>query len=119
MPQLFTIEIDEYLASRIRRLADSVRELDTFAIEEPNYSGTWSKESLQTRTIGIDDASLCSMVDQLERAEIRVKNPTLRVTRDGFSFTAISHNPDCSSILSTPSLKLRVLDNPEPLVSVH
>ncbi len=116
VPDVFTIVIDDDLSARIKLLANSAKELGVHAIEEFNYSGTWSGCDFF-----IDDndcLNLYEVVKAIESDAARVEIPMLRVTEHAFSFTAVPKHCDDDMALFTRRIDLSILEDEEPIISI-
>lgn len=118
-PDVFTVTISDDLKERIKQLSEAVKSLNVHAIEEFDYSGTWSETYLDPSDIEEDNSNLDSAIDSLEQDGAAVIIPMLRVVDDGFFFTAVPKHCNDDMALSTRKILLSELDNNEPLLMIE
>jgi len=118
VPELFTVVIDSEQHKRIQQLSEAVKSLNVYAIEEFDYSGTWSESCFDPSDIEEDSSNLDSVIQSLEQDNARVEIPMLRVVDDGFFFTAVPKHYNDDMALLTRKIYLSELDNCEPLVMI-
>lgn len=118
IPQVCTFTINQAMADRIRKLAETVDSLGVYAIEDFDYSGTWSIIYLDSQEVNNEHGNLDEVVELIEDSECSVDIPTLRVTSSHFHFTAVPNNAGDDLSVSTTPIAIQELDSDKPFVKV-
>lgn len=118
IPQVCTFTVTQAMADRIRSLAETVVSLGVYAIEDFDYSGTWSSIYLDSMEVNSEHGNLNGVVELIEGSQCSVDIPTLRVTNDHFHFTAVPNNGSDDLTLSTRPIAIKELDSDKPYVKV-
>jgi hypothetical protein len=114
IPTDFTIVITDDLAARIRKLHEAVETLGVHSINEFCFEGCWG-------TCDTDpDAEAVEMLVSIRATSARVDMPMLRVTEEGFFFTAVpKHCGDDMTLRTVPYVAISDLDNDQLFVALE
>lgn len=118
IPETFTATLNEHQCQRIKELAQTLKAVKAHAIEEPDYSGTWSDAYINPHSIPANSPELIKTIEMLEADAAQVEIPMLRVTEDGFFFTATPKHCNDDMALSTNEIPLSALEDAEPFISL-
>jgi hypothetical protein len=116
VPDHFTIVIDDALATRIKQLHETVKTLGVNAIEEFCFEGYWGS----ALSVDDDDDGYAEHIAAIEGADDRIDMEMLRVTEDGFCFTAVpKHCGDDMALRTVPYVAISDLDNDQIFVALE
>lgn len=112
-PETFYIEITPTVRARIEQLAHVAKVNNLLAVEEFCYEGTWSSASFEESEY-LDEPE--QVIGDLLESACDVEIPVLRVTADGFSFTAVPKHAGDNCALSTTMVSNDKLRNHSQLI---
>ncbi len=114
----FYIELSEKQKKRIIQLADNVSKLGVFVIAELDYSGEWSKWSVDSADFIPDGVIYNKLAVEIVKLGVDVGVPMLRVKADSFQFTAqIKHGTD-DMLLSTRQVSIDSIKDNESYINL-